>query len=139
MMAFVDDTMLGLNPSYNELILAAVGCVNFLYAHAGAFIRCQIKKGAPFLKYLDNKNDIELYHPRSPPLLAGDQLKPKEDFGKFFVLRLFAIEKKVIADAEERLRIENTIKWVMTGVEDHVKERESSGTAASHKKRKNLR
>ena len=95
MLRFVKANMLEDNP-ISEMILTCKGQTTFVFGHAGAFVRCLTKTGRPFLKYLDNKNDIELYTPFTPPLLSGSPLDPKEDFGHFIEFRLYAIAKEEV-------------------------------------------
>jgi len=137
MLEYLENVLLCDNPTYTAIVMIARGMYEVEFSHAAAFVRHE-SRTIPFLEYMDCSNHAVLVHKRKGAGrldLPHDPLDLKEDFAKFYEFTLFALELRKVSP-EKAEQIHSQMSFVMTGVHERGRSRQSEGAEKTHGKRK---
>jgi len=124
---FIHELMLNQDPPHTRLLVILKGNRVVDFQHALCFIRKDYH-GKPQLLMLDCKNSGPCYYPRvyseqQLQFKPEDRVNAKKDLkdGVYEAADIYTLGMRPVA-GEEKRKLENRMKWVLTGGEEHWKD-----------------
>ena len=121
--------------TYKQLVVVFHGNNEVNFAHAACFVRTNDYKNSKQMLLLDCKNKTPIVCPKrgADQMDFEESLKIKEDIeASYYKWEIYAIERRVVNDAIERLKIHNRMMYVLTGDEQYQKVSQAVGAKITH-------
>ncbi len=124
--------------THKQLVVVFHGNNEVDFAHAACFVRTHNYFKNRQMLLLDCKNKTPIVCPKrgADQMEFQESLIVKEDIeASYFKWEIFAIERRVVVDEIERLKIHNRMMYVLTGDRQYLKESQSIGGKMTLQKR----
>jgi len=126
----------------NELVLVGSGFREEPYTHSSVFLRHQSAKGIPLILHLD----CDQTHPQCSEPRLLDMTSVQLDFSyfkKYQLMRIFALDRRVVSGPEEELQLHAVAKEIIEGKKETdteaIKETQKTSAEKSNSTRKRKR